>query len=239
MAAEGALATAGASYVACLAFALAAYGTHPSRTGRRTHAVCLFFAVTAMFWVLSATRQVFAYLAANGDPVWSMADKVFFLVLIVPAGASVLPLIHVATTLLWDDRARSAWWVMVFGFLIILGLSATYGGGISGPQTSYWGSEWALESPLAKAFLLGVVTLPALVCSVLILVVGRGLRGPRRRHMRLVGWAFLVYFVVFTTDALAIPGIVLALERLVAAAAALVVFVAYRGERPVPAAAAS
>ncbi len=226
MAGAGALVTAAVTLVASGAFGWAAWMTRRHR-GAAGRAVVSFFVIATLFLALAGTRQVFAYLSTRSD-TWIEWDRNTFYLLVVPAAYNTLPLVHLTSLAYgWPARLRRAL-VLFFALAATAGLAFVYRDGLEGPKVSEWGTEWSIVSPVSGILILLVLTLPAVVFSLLLLRASRRLAGLDRKRLARVSVAFLAYYLVFTADAFAAPGPALLAERLVTAATGVVAASAYR-----------
>lgn len=208
---------------AVTAFAAACYGFVGLRLVRRGHAraTSVFLGIVALYLFLAAIRQIAA--AVENVEV----DRTVFLVLLVPAAYTIAPLMVVAGRLA-SDNPNLARGLMVASLLAsTVGLGFAFAGGITGPTTSAWGTDWRLNSAVARGLLLFVILLPGLVTSAYLVRVGRRVSAAPGRRAVLLGWSCGVFFVVFTADALALSGLSLVLARLITALAALLAYTAY------------
>lgn len=214
--------TAAATLVAALAFGAAAHTTSRAPGGMtRSRSIPLFFAIVACFLLVAALRQF----AAPFSLTW---DRRLILASSIPAAYTILPLAYLAGRILgWRPMHRRLA-VMAFAAAGTIGWVFVYIGGVAGPTTSMWGSEWSINSILARAMVLLVLTLPGLGFGALLLFGSTRLEGDDGRRIRLVAAACLVYYGAFTFDAFAAPGPALALERLLTAGAAILALRAYR-----------
>ncbi|HEX9816908.1 MAG TPA: hypothetical protein VGB18_08000 [Candidatus Thermoplasmatota archaeon] len=205
------------------AFAGACYAFVGMRLSRRhqSRATQLFMALVALYLVLAALRQV----AAGLENV--SADRAIFLALLIPAGYSIVPLMVVVAKIRSEKPGLAR--LAMYGFLaaITIGLVFAFLGGITGPTTSDWGTDWRLNSPVARALIFLAMLLPGLVASIYLIRVGRKVGAAVGRRATLLGWSCGVFYVVFTADALALSGLALVLARVLTALAATLAYVAY------------
>jgi len=205
------------------AAASACYGFVALRLLRRRHAFStpLFLGTVSVFLLLAALRQV----AAGLEHVeW---DRTLFLILLVPAGYSIVPLMVVVGRIASERETFARQLLVAFGLAVTIGLVFAYQGGITGPVTSAWGTDWRLNSAIARALLFFIMLLPGLIAGVYLVRVGRRLQSVTGRRSTLLGWSCGVYYVVFTADALGLAGLALVGARLVTAAAAILAYAAY------------
>lgn len=175
----------------------------------------------------AALRQVVAY-AATSNPALQAVEEAVFYVVVVPATLSIVPLGYIAA---WALTGRERLTQAVAGTLLIvcaLGIGAVFIEGIVGPDVSYWASEWAIESRVARAAL-GVITLTAFAAGAILLRGGRGAPSDAGRRAKLIGWSCIIYYAAFLGDALGEPGIMLLIERIVMLVAATIGYRAYFG----------
>ena len=225
---------------AVTAFAAACYGFVGIRLVRRGHAraTSLFMGLVALYLLLAALRQI----AAAFENV--EVDRTIFLLLLAPAAYAIAPLMVVAGRVASDNPNVNRTLMGASLLASSVGLGFAFAGGISGPTTSSWGTDWRLNSTVARALVLFAILLPGLIASVYLVRVGRRVTTAPGRRAVLLGWSCGVFFVVFTADAFGLSGLSLVLARLLTALAAMVAYVAYarrpndegpqetRGEKP-------
>lgn len=225
----GALATAAATGIAAAAYAAAAIAAQRRqwRLGRSTSAAPLLFGTITFYLAVAAMRQVAAWLS-EGDAAWVDVDRFLFLVVIVPAAAVIAPHVHLVSLVAWGRPRLSRDVSAAFLALVVVALAFAYIGGVDGPLTSPYGTDWALRSPVTKALLLLVIMLPGLIGSAALVWMARRLDAEGRRRVGFIGWSCLVYFLVFTLDAFGLAGLPLLGARLATAATGLLAWLAYR-----------
>lgn len=195
------------------------------RTTPSTLAASLFFGSAGIFLTLAAIRQLFGYAGLHE------VDRALFLALIAPAGLAIVPLVFLAVALRTEDVRRAGIVAALFLGLSLVGLAFAYAGGITGPVVSDWGTEYAINSLVAKAMLILLLTLPGVAIGAQLAVSGARAGGPDGRRAKLVGVSCAVYYVVFTIDAFGLEGWALFAARLVTAGAAFVAYAAYAPQR--------
>ncbi len=213
---------------AVTAFAGACYGFVGIRVARRrqSRATQLFMGLVALYLFLAALRQV----AAGFENV--SADRAIFLALLVPAGYSIVPLMVVVAKIRSAKPALAQVALVGFGTAITAGLVVAFLGGITGPTTSSWGTDWRISSPVSRVLIFVAMLLPGLVASIYLIRVGRRIGSAVGRRAVLVGWSCGVFYVVFTADAIGLAGLALVLARLLTALAATLAYVAYAKDDP-------
>jgi hypothetical protein len=219
-----ALASAGFLYVA------AEIRRRRVATEKRALAAVLLFGIIGVHLAGASLRQLVAF-AGAGDPVVQRAEEIIFFIVVVPATLSIVPLAYMATWALTGRELLTR--IVTAGFLALsaVGIAAVFADGITGPDLSFWASEWTIDSPLAKP-ILGIITLTAFAGGAILLRAGHGVTSDAGRRARLVGWACIIYYAAFVGDALGEPGVWLLVERTVMAAAAFVGYQAYFYRRP-------
>lgn len=233
MAYEGVIVNAGVTAFAGACYAVVAAAVHRRKATRepRARATVAFFAIVSAYLLLAALRQAVAY-AGLANPALVPYERALFLAVTVPAALAILPLVYLTTYVL-TGRSRAADAVLgAFSVVCVVGLAFVFGGGIQGPDVTYWGSDWRIESAVAKVMLLVFVTLPAIAASVLLVYEGSKSESRNSRRVRLVGVSCLIYYAAFTADALGLEGVAFIVVRLATAGAALLGYAAYtpRGE---------
>lgn len=225
----GIVANAAATALAATAYgaaALAAY-RRQRRLGLRASAAPVLFAAIAAYLALAALRQVAAALATR-EASWTEVDRGLYLAVIVPAALVIVPHVYLVSLVRWGRPRRSRALAAAFLAVVLVGLAFAYIGGIDGPVTSDYGTDWTLRSPVTKALLLVAIMLPGLLGSAALVWMARGSDSEGRRRVGLIGWSSLVYFGVFTLDAFGLSGLALLAARLATAGTGLLVWLAYR-----------
>lgn len=227
----GILANAAVTGLAAVAYAAAAWAAH-RRLGRAAaSAVPLLFGSIAAYLLVAGARQVAAWMSV-GDPSWVDVDRGLYLVVILPAAFVIVPHVHVVSLVAWGRPRRSVALAFAFLGIVCVGLAFAYLGGLDGPVTSEYGTDWTLRSPVTKVLLVAAIMLPGLVGSAALVGMGRRLGGDGRRRVLLVGGSTLVYFLVFTLDAFGLAGLPLLSARLVTAGTGLLAWWAYQPRQP-------
>jgi hypothetical protein len=225
----GALANAAATGLAAAAYGAAALAAQrrQTRLRRATSAAPLLFATITVYLAVAALRQGAAWMSGQ-DPSWVAVDRFLFLVVIVPAAVVIVPHVHLVTLVRWGRPRLSAAAAAAFLAIVLVGLGFAYAGGIEGPITSEFGTDWTMRSAVTKAVLLAGIMLPGLVGSGLLVAMAQHLEGDGRRRVRSIGWSCLVYFLVFTLDAFGLAGLPFLAARLATAATGIVAWRAYQ-----------
>lgn len=220
----GILANAAATGLAALAYGAAAVAAHrrQRRLGHATSAAPLLFLVIALYLALAAARQAAAW---QGQVEW---DRRLYYAVIVPAAFVIVPHVHLVSLVKWGSARRSMVLAGVFFAIVAVGVAFAYIGGIEGPVESPYGTDWTMNSAVTKVVLVGFIMLPGLVGSIALVWMARYLDGDGHRRVSYIGLSCLVYFFVFTLDALGLAGWPLLFARLVTAATGIVALVAYR-----------
>lgn len=213
---------------AVTAFAAGCYAFVGFRLARRhqSKATQLFMGLVALYLFLAALRQV----AAGLENV--SADRAIFVALLIPAGFSIVPLMVVVAKIRSEKPALERITMLGFVSAITIGLVFAFLDGITGPTTSDWGTDWRINSPVARALIFLIMLVPGLVASMYLVRVGRSLGSAVGRRATLVGWSCGVFYVVFTADAVGLSGLALVLARLLTALAAMLAYVAYARQEP-------
>lgn len=214
----GALVNAGVSLVAS-----ACYGFVSVRLLRRRQAFStpLFMGIVAVFLFLASIRQV----AAGFQNV--ALDRTIFLVNLFPAAYSIVPLMFVVGRIRSEQVAVARWLTFAFLVATTVGLVFAYLGGITGPTTSDWGTDWTVNSLVTRVTILLAILVPGVVAAAYLIRVGRRVRGATGRRATLLGWSCGVFYIVFTADAFGLSGIPLVTARLLTAFAAILAYLAY------------
>jgi hypothetical protein len=220
----GVLANAVTTGLAALAYGAAAVAAQrrQRRLGHSTSAAPLLFLVIAVYLALAAARQAAAWQGADG---W---DRRLYYAVIVPAALVIVPHVHLVTLVKWGQRRRSLLVAAAFLLVVAVGIVFAYTGGIEGPVESEYGTDWTMNSGVTKAVLVGAIMLPGLAGSVALVWMARNLDERDRRRVSYIGLSCLLYFFVFTLDALGLSGLPLLFARLVTAATGIVALLAYR-----------
>ena len=229
MAYEGILANALITAIAsgCFLYVAAEVRRRRVRADSRSLAALLLFGILGVHLAGAALRQVVAFVGA-GDPAVLRVEAAIFYVVVIPATLSIVPLAYMAT---WALTGRMAVTRAVTAFFLLvcaIAIGSVYVDGITGPDLSFWASEWAIGNPVAKACL-GLVTLTAFAAGAILIRAGRTLPNDAARRARLIGWSCIIYYAAFVGDALGGPGVWLLAERTVMAVAALIGYRAYFG----------
>lgn len=230
----GTLANAVTTGVAALAYGVAAVAA--SRRQHRLHvtsaAPLLFFSI-AVYLAIAAARQVAAWLSgdAGENAEWVDWDRRLYYVVLVPAAFVIVPHVHLVSSVAWGSRRRSLLIAALFFVVVAVGVVFAYVGGIDGPDRSAYGTDWTMRSGVTKAVLVGAIMLPGLVGSVALTWMARRLGEADRRRVALIGTSCLVYFFIFTLDALGLTGGPLLFARVVTAGTGILAVLAYRRPR--------
>jgi hypothetical protein len=225
----GALANAATTGLAAAAYGAAARAAQrrQRRLGRSASAAPLLFATIAVYLAVAALRQAAAWQSGR-DADWVAVDRALFLAVIVPAAVVIVPHVHLVSLVRWGRPRRSMAIAAAFLLVVLVGLAFAYLGGIEGPVTSAYGTDWTMNSPVTKAVLLFAIMLPGLAGSLALVAMARHLDPAGRRRVRAIGWSCFVYFLVFTLDAFGLAGLPLLAARLATAATGIVAWAAYR-----------
>ncbi len=200
---------------------------HVARSkGQWLSAVVILFALVGAALVLAGVRQGFVYVGTV-MPSFLVADVFTYRLLAVPATFAMAAFAHLATRV-WTGSARKAAWVAAaFVGLSIVGLAFLYAAGFDGPTIDAWGGEYEPRSIVAKVMLFGVMTIPAVLASALLIHTGYKVGGQDGHRIRLVGWSCLLCFGGFTLDTLGVQGVAFLVLRLVMVGAAAIAYFAY------------
>jgi hypothetical protein len=225
----GTLATAAVTALAAAAYAAAAIAAQGRqwRLGRPASAAPWLFGTITFYLAVAAMRQVAAWLSED-DAAWVNVDRFLFFVVIVPAAVVIVPHVHLVSNVAWGRQRLSRNLAAGFLAVVLVALGFAYGGGVEGPVTSPYGTDWILRSPVTKALLLLVIMLPGLIGSAALVWMARRLDVEGRRRVALIGWSCLAYFLVFTLDAFGLAGLPLLAARLATAGTGLLAWLAYR-----------
>lgn len=227
---EGTIANALVTALAAGAFLFVAREVRRRRlpVDRRALASVLLFGIIAAHLALAALRQVVAYIGAQGGPDLVALEAGIFYVTVLPAAFVVVPLGYMAGYALTgkEESARAA--AAFFVLVITFGYGLVVLDGITGPARGYWGSEFVINSLVARGMILAFLTIPAFVAATILIRAGRG-EGASARRARIIGIACLVYYTAFTLDALGVEAAWLLPERIAMAGAAFLGYRAYFG----------
>jgi hypothetical protein len=226
----GILANALATGLAAVAYGAAAFAAQrrQARLGRGTGSAPALFDIIAVYLAIAALRQVAAWLSQK-DPALVEADRILYLVVLVPAAVVIVPHVHLVSLVVWGRRPLARTLALAFLAVVAVGLAFAYAGGIDGPTTSAYGTDWSMRSVVTQVILVAAIMLPGLVGSAALVVLARRMQdADDRRRVRLIGWSCLVYFAVFTADAFGLAGIPLLAARLATAGTGLLAWLAYR-----------
>lgn len=214
--------------LASAAYAAAAVAAQrrQGRLGRKWGPAPGFLGTIAAFLLVAAARQV----AGLASPVW---DLRIFLVNVPLAAAVIVPHAYLVTLVRTGSDRRAAHVAMVFGALVAVGVVAAWLGGTTEEPDTAYGTDWALQSALARVLIIVAILLPGLVGSAWLIGMARRLPGRERRRVRLLGWAALGYFVAFTIDAFGVSGPLFLTLRAITAGTGVLAWWAYQDEPPV------
>lgn len=193
--------------------------------GRGTGPAAFFFAAIAVFLFLAASRQVAAASGARE------LDVAIYIANVPMAAFAIVPHSYLVAFVRTgsDGTARRVAWL--FLLVVTVGIAfAVLGGVTEEPRTDY-GTDWALQSAVARILIVAAILLPGLVGSGWLIAMSRRLAPGERRRIRLVGAAALGYFVLFTIDAYGLSGPAFLAARVLTAGTGLVAWGAYRGPR--------
>lgn len=185
--------------LAYLAAARSAQGKQRSQ-GRRTGPAPLFFALVSIYLALAAGRQIAAEL---GSPAW---DLRIYLLNIPFAALAIIPHAYLVVQVQTGSDRRAGQVALALLLLIAWGVAAALLGDVTPQPRTDYGTDWQLQSLTARILIVVVILLPGLVGSGWLVHLSRRLVGPERRRIRLIGWASLGYFVLFTLDAYGMSG---------------------------------
>ena len=225
----GILANAGVTALAAAAYLLAAGSAQrrQRRLGHATSAAPLFLAMVALFLTLAALRQLAAF-AATRDLGFAEWDRRIYLFLLAPAGLAIAPHVYMVTQVHSGSRAKAQAVAAFFALVVLVGLWFCYTGGVTRDADDEYGTEWTLDSRVAGVLILLAILLPGLAGSGWLLHLSRKLAGFERRRVALIGWSSLVYFAIFTIDALGLSGPSLLAARIVTAGTGVLAWWAYQ-----------
>ena len=226
----GIAANVAATGVAAAAYAFAARAAQRRQRdlGRAAGPATLFFAVIAAFLLLAAARQV---AAAFGQ---ERLDLAIYLANVPVAAFVIVPHSYLVAFLRTGSRRLAG--NVAFGFLAVVavGVSFALSGGVHGEPRTDFGSDWSLDSPIARILIVVAILLPGLAGSAWLVALAGRLEEAERRRIRLVGGAALGYFVLFTIDAYGLSGPAFLAARVLTAATGVVAWWAYRRPRGMP-----
>jgi hypothetical protein len=215
------------------AIAASAYGTAAVAARRRQRrlgaasALPLLFSVVALYLLVASLRQ-FAAWQSTDHPSWVDVDRALYYVVVVPAALAIVPHMQVVSLVAWGKPRLAALVALVFLAVAATGIAFVYVEGIHGPETSEYGTDWTINSPVTKLVLLGGIMLPGLVGSAALITMAGGLDAAGKRRVSLVGWSMAAYFAVFTLDAFGLTGLSLLGARLATAGTGALAWWAYR-----------
>ncbi len=223
----GIVANIAATALAAAAFTFAARAAQRRQRdlGRGLGPAALFFAVIAVFLQLAAWRQVAAgFGAVRLDVAIYLANIPLAALVIVPHSY----LVAFARTGS-DRRARQVAWA--FLLVVAVGIGFAIAGGVTAEPRTDYGTDWSLGSAVARILIVVAILLPGLAGSAWLVRLSRRLQDPERRRIRLVGYAALGYFILFTIDAYGLSGPAFLAARVLTAGTGLLAWWAYR-EQP-------
>lgn len=233
MAYEGLLANAaitGAAAGGYLYLALELRRRHAD-SARRTVPAMLLFGIIGVHLSFAAMRQTVAFLS-HTDPSLAPIEAPLFYAAAIPAALAIVPLSFMATYALTGKTALARYVMAAFSAIVAVGFFFIAKDGITGPLHSFWGSEFTINSLVAKAMVFLFMTLPAFGAGVVLIHAGRRGSDAASRRARLVGWAMILYYGAFTLDAIGLEGAWLLAERSAMAVAALIGYRAYFAHAP-------
>lgn len=224
----GVYANIGVTLLASAAYGAAAVAAQrrQGRFGRKWGPAAGFLGTIAAFLLVAATRQVLG-LASSA---W---DLRVFLLNVPIAAAVIVPHAYLVTLVRTGSDRRAAHVALLFGAVVAVGIVAAWLGGATPEPDAAYGTDWALESAVARILIIVAILLPGLVGSAWLVVLARRLPGPERRRITLIGWAALGYFVAFTIDAYGVSGPLFLALRAITAGTGVVAWWAYQDEPPV------
>ncbi|MDD5502706.1 MAG: hypothetical protein PHH26_04485, partial [Candidatus Thermoplasmatota archaeon] len=211
---------AGACY---LYVSMAVYGKKVKKEGKGMPTV-YFFSISGAYLLVAGFRQLAAY-AGNVS-----YDKALYYILAAPAAYIVIPLVFLASYVLWGKRNASYGISAFFALAASIGLLFLYLEGISNRYLDYWGSDWKINSVVTRVLLLAAGMVPAVTASSLLIYLGWKTRredGNDGKRILLVGISALIFYVCFILDAFGLGGISFIAVRIITAEAALIGYVAY------------
>lgn len=223
----GVYANIGATWLASAAYAAAALAAQrrQGRFGRRWGPAAGFLATIAIFLFVAGLRQA----AGLVSPAWDL--RIFFLNVPI-AAAVIVPHAFLVTLVRTGSERRAAQVAFVFGAIVTVGVAAAWvGGATEEPDTAY-GTDWALQSDVARVLIIVAILLPGVLGSAWMVALARGLPQGERRRIRLIGWAAFGYFVAFTIDAYGVSGPLFLVLRAVTAGTGVLAWWAYQDEPP-------
>lgn len=227
MALDGALVNAAATGLAAACYLFAGVEVYvQKRRERQSQAAAAFLLVVGTLLALGSARQV---AASQG---MQQADLAIFYVSVVPAALAIVPLAHLTTQLLSGSRRLADLVAAAFAAAAVTALGFAYAAGFGGPYESEWGTDWTLESAVARVITFFGLTVPGIVAAGLIVASGLHAGGPQGQRAALLGLSCGIYYGAFTADAFGLSGLALIVSRLLIATAAIVAYAAYG--RPVP-----
>lgn len=207
---------------AAYAFAARAAQRRQRDLGRDgTGPATLFFAAIAAFLALAAARQV---AAAVGSP---RADVAIYLANIPLAAFAIVPHSYLVAFVRTGSRRVAGRVAVAFLAVVSIGVSFALSGGVHEEPRSDFGTDWSLDSPVARVLIVVAILLPGLAGSAWLIALAGKLPESERRRIRLVGGAALAYFVLFTIDANGLSGPAFLAARVLTAGTGLVAWWAY------------
>lgn len=210
------------------AYALAARAAQRRQRdlGRSTGPAAIFFAVVATFLLLASARQVAAAAGAHD------LDVAIYLANVPVAALAIVPHAYLVALVRTGDPARAGQVGLFFTVAVATGaIFALVGGITEEPRTDY-GTDYSIDSAVARALVAVIILLPGLAGSGWLVASSGRVPESERLRIRLVGWATLGYFVLFTVDAYGLSGPLLLADRVLTAGTGLLAAWAYRSPRP-------
>lgn len=224
----GILANAAVTALAATAYGAAAVAAQrrQRRVGRSTSSAPLLFGTISLYLAVASLRQVAAWFSV-ADAGWIDVDRTLYLVVIVPAAFVIVPHVHLVSLVAWGQPRRSHAIAAAFLAIVTVGLAFAYVGGVDGPATSDYGTDWTLRSAVTKVLLFVAIMIPGLAGSAALVVMAGHLDGDGRQRVTFIGISCLVYFAVFTLDAFGLAGLPLLAARLATAGTGVLAWLAY------------
>lgn len=211
-------AAASAAYALATAAALRRQGT----LGKAAGPAPWFFGLIAAFLLLAALRQV---AAAAGSEIWDL--RVYFVNIPVAASA-IVPHAYLVTLVRTGSARRAGLVAAGFAAVVLVGVVFSFLGGVTQEPRTGYGTDWSLDSAVARVLIVLAILLPGLAGSGWLVHLSRRLHDGERRRIALIGWSALAYFALFTLDAYGLSGPLFLTARVLTAGTGLLAWWAYR-----------
>lgn len=130
--------------------------------------------LSTVFWILAGAltffmgvRQIFAYFGLYG------LDKTAFYLAGIPGSIIAAPVIGIVVYILSGSAKKASAASILVAILAAVSVLLSATEGISGPNVTYWGTQYDLNSELAKAIILFGLFIPGVVASSILLIFSK------------------------------------------------------------------